>query len=147
MKGCRIGIANAKQDPIHHNHGRGSHTGDKRQLRKINEKQGMEQRPNLCPARGKTWTIDTTHVYMVHFKSTNYAAIVMEYLPGKDMNQLRETIVRGGKSRRLHVQDAVYLTADVFLPLLQRMHSVGVIHRDVKPSNAVRIVPTMASAR
>ena len=89
----------------------------------------------------------TVPVYMGHYKSTNYAAIVMEYLPGEDMNQLRETIVRGGKSRRLHVQDAVYLTADVFLPLLQRMHSVGVIHRDVKPSNAVRIAPTMPSAR
>ena len=89
----------------------------------------------------------TVPVYMGHYKSTNYAAIVMEYLPGEDMNQLRETIIRGGKSRRLHVQDAVYLTADVFLPLLQRMHSVGVIHRDVKPSNAVRMAPTMASAR
>ena len=63
------------------------------------------------------------------------------------MNQLRETIVRGGKSRRLYVQDAVFLTTDVFLPLLQHMHYVGVIHHDVKPSNAVRIVPTMASAR
>ena len=60
----------------------------------------------------------TVPVYMGHYKSTNYAAIVMEYLPGEDMNKLRETIVRGGKSRRLHVQDAVYLTADVFLPLL-----------------------------
>ena len=64
----------------------------------------------------------TVPVYMGHYKSTNYAAIVMEYLPGEDMNQLRETIVRGGKSRRLYVQDAVYLTADVFLPLLQRMN-------------------------
>ena len=89
----------------------------------------------------------TVPVYMEHYKSTNYAAIVMEYLPSEDMNQLRETIVCSGKSRRLYVQDAVYLTADVFLPLLQRMHSVGVIHRDVKPSNAVHIAPTMASAR
>ena len=84
---------------------------------------------------------ETVPVYMGHFKSSNYAAIVMEYLPGEDMNQLRETIIRGGKSRRLHVKDAVYLTADVLLPLLQRMHSVGFVHRDVKPSNAVRMAP------
>ena len=28
----------------------------------------------------------TVPVYMGHYKSTNYAAIVMEYLPGEDMN-------------------------------------------------------------
>ena len=57
----------------------------------------------------------TVPVYMGHYKLTNYVAIVMEYLPGEDMNQLRETIVRGGKSRRLHVQDALSWGAHPFL--------------------------------
>jgi len=41
-------------------------------------------------------------------------------------------------TRRLCPEDAVYLTADVMLPLIRSMHSVGCIHRDVKPSNCVR---------
>ncbi|KAL7558737.1 hypothetical protein ACA910_010893 [Epithemia clementina (nom. ined.)] len=92
---------------------------------------------------------ETVPVYMGHFRSSDYAAIVMEYLPGHDMNQLRETIIRsgGGRSRRLHVVDAVYLTADVLLPLLQRMHSVGFVHRDVKPSNAVRMAGNQRSTK
>lgn len=80
----------------------------------------------------------TVPTYMGHYKSGNYGAILMEYLPGEDMHHLRETVMAGTQSRRISVKDAVYLTADVMLPLLEQMHSVGVVHRDVKPSNCVR---------
>lgn len=86
----------------------------------------------------KTLPAGTVPVYMGHYKSGEYAAIMMEYLPGEDMHHLRETVMAGSQSRRISVKDAVYLTAEVMLPLLQRMHSVGVVHRDVKPSNCVR---------
>ena len=73
------------------------------------------------------------------------SAIVMEYLPGEDMHLLRDrhcqSLVEkaqdgvGEKAqRRLSVEDAVYLVADVMLPLLKAMHEVGMVHRDVKPS-------------
>jgi serine/threonine protein kinase len=76
----------------------------------------------------------TVPSYLGHFRSDEASAIVMEYLPGNDMHHLRE---KSGR-RRLALEDAVYLAADVMLPLLQSMHSVGVVHRDVKPSNCVR---------
>jgi len=65
------------------------------------------------------------------------SAIVMEYLPGQDMHVVRDWATKL-KSRRLTIQDAVYLTANQMLPLLQKMHQAGIVHRDVKPSNCVK---------
>jgi len=82
---------------------------------------------------------ETVPLYMghLHEASGNVAAIIMEYLPGRDMHQIRDATTRG-RTRRLTVENAVYLTADVMLPLLENMHKVGIVHRDVKPSNCVK---------
>jgi len=82
------------------------------------------------------------------------SAIIMEYLPGEDMHLLRDRHCQslfdkgddkestglgpGEKApRRLSIEDAVYLVADVMLPLLKAMHEVGMVHRDVKPSVSI----------
>ena len=76
----------------------------------------------------------TVPIYMGHYCSDKASAIVMEFLGGDDMHQLREA----NGSRRMTLPDSVYLTAEVLLPLLKEMHLAGVVHRDVKPSNCVR---------
>eukprot|EP00934_Nitzschia_sp_Nitz4_P006117 Nitzschia sp. Nitz4//scaffold157_size52427//47775//49895//NITZ4_006849-RA/size52427-processed-gene-0.81-mRNA-1//-1//CDS//3329537482//6107//frame0 len=85
----------------------------------------------------QTVPAQTVPQYMGHFRTEAISAIVMEYFPGQDMHWIRDWATKY-KSRRIRVQDAVYLTADVMLPLLKRMHEVGVVHRDVKPSNCVK---------
>ncbi len=67
----------------------------------------------------------------------------MEWLPGLDMHVMQEKAMQLLRvqnkplTRQIKLSDAVFLTADVMLPLLQHMHEVGIVRCDVKPSNCV----------
>jgi serine/threonine protein kinase len=100
----------------------------------------------------------TVPTFVGHYRSDKFAAILMEFLPGEDMHQIRErvmaatssiaatgtvtqsssTAVDAATTRRMSIRDVIELTADIMLPLLRSIHEVGVVHRDVKPSNCVR---------
>jgi serine/threonine protein kinase len=75
-----------------------------------------------------------------------FAALFMEYLSGQDMHQLRDALPSNSTTRRMTIDDSVYLTASVLLPLLKNIHAVGIIHRDVKASNVVRASTCASSA-
>ncbi|MBN2171384.1 MAG: serine/threonine protein kinase [Candidatus Krumholzibacteriota bacterium] len=63
--------------------------------------------------------------------------IVMEYISGKDLRQLMDSVAKGSKSPRgLPVGLVIYLVEEIALGL-RCAHEMSIIHRDIKPSNIV----------
>jgi len=76
---------------------------------------------------------DLTHpnivtVYDLEMLDDGSLAIVMEYLPGEDLNAFIK------KNGRMSVEDALRRFRPV-ADALDRMHAAGVVHRDIKPAN------------
>ena len=118
------------------------------------------RQPSLSPQSNNTSGVDllasvaaastpataTSAPQVAEARGISAKILLMEYLPGEDMHLLRdrhcqviketEKAENNGEKipRRVSVEDAVYLVADVMLPLLKAMHEVGIVHRDVKPS-------------
>ena len=84
-------------------------------------------------ALGPITTIPRLHHHGQH-RGSDY--LVMELLSGEDMSKVRNR-ARQRSSGLVVLPAAVYLARQI-LRCLNAMHSMGYIHRDVKPANFVR---------
>ena len=85
---------------------------------------------NESRAAGRIRSEHVVTIYDVGELPSGAPYIAMEYLEGKDLQQLIESEGLGG----LAIERAVFLVTQV-LAGLQAAHGNGVIHRDMKPSN------------